>query len=564
MGWKENQESETVVSYETKATATARIHSPDAFIGMTIKGRYLIERQLGMGGFGAVYLARDKDLLSKRVVIKVLRETAQQNEWVVKKFKHEIEALTRIDHPGIVRVLDTGSTPDGKPFIVMQYVEGVSLRDVMNMTPDGADVERAASIIRQMGHALTAAHEKGIVHRDLKPENVMIRSLSDNEEQVKIIDFGIAKVKDSRVAPSTVIAATAGTIAYMAPEQLNARPVSGAADTYSLGAIAFEMLTGRRPFNPETQFQLAEMQRKGVRVRPTDLRPGLPECIDNVILKALSYDPERRYLSTRAFADALADGLTENELLRSPRVSSQAVTRPMAPVPAVRSRKTKYGLIIAAAVVLLAVVAAGSRIWPRPSPKNAADKSAAKTTGTVAASSRTIDYYLMVQKYLPNGKPYQAPFKATGNDILGDGWQFRVHTSSPQDGFLYLVNEGPAPGGAITYNLLFPTPKLNGGSARVNAGQDLEVGPYGLDQQQGTEKFRLVWSSTLVAELEAVKGVANSKDKGTISDPRDEEAIRSFLDVQVGPQVEIDRANKVVHVKANSNVLVSLMELEHH
>lgn len=564
MAGTNNQDSETLVC-DTTGVATARARERDAVIGTTIKERYLIEKQIGTGGFGAVYLARDQELLSKRVVIKLLHEESLQNEWAVRKFRHEIEALTRIDHPGVIGVLDTGSMPDGVPFIVMQYVEGVSLRSVMEMAPEGMKFEHAANIIHQIGRALTAAHEKGIVHRDLKPENIMIRSPSGGDEQVKIIDFGIAKVKDSQLAPSTVIAATAGTIAYMAPEQLNARPVAGSADTYSLGAIAYEMLTGRRPFNPETAFQLVEMQRAGVRVKPTDLRPALPQAVDNVILKALDYNPQKRYSSARLFADYLADALEEDEVSESRRVYSNAETIAMPRAMAARARKRKYGSI-AAGLVLLAVVFAGLLMWPRTSSKTTGDQPASDPAKTSGVASRTIGYYLMVQKYLPNGKAYQDPFKATGNDILGDGWQFRVHTSSPQDGFLYLVNEGPAAGGAVSYNLLYPTPKFNGGSARVVAGEDRDIGPYALDAHQGTERFWLVWSASPVVELEAVKSVVNSKEKGTVSDPQRAEAIRNFLDTHwaTRPEVEIDRINELVNVKANSDVLVNLMELKHH
>jgi serine/threonine protein kinase len=566
MAGTNNQDSETIVSFDTTAgaTATARARARDAAIGMTIKDRYIIEKQIGTGGFGAVYLARDQELLSKRVVIKLLHEESLKNEWAVRKFKHEIEALTRIDHPGVIGVLDTGSMPDGVPFIVMQYVEGVSLRSVMKLTPEGMGFEHAADIIHQIGHALTAAHEKGIVHRDLKPENIMIRGLSGGDEQVKIIDFGIAKVKDSQLAPSTVIIATAGTIAYMAPEQLNARPVSGSADTYSLSAIAYEMLTGRRPFNPETAFQLAEMQRAGVRIKPTDLRPALPAAADDVILKALAYNPEKRYPSARIFADYLSDALVKGELSESRRVDTNADTIAMQREMVGHASSRKYGLI-AAGIVLLAVVAT-LLLWSRTSSKTIGGQPASNSAATSVVPNRTIGYYLIVQKYLPDGKPYQNPFKATGNDTLGDGWGFSVHTSSPQDGFLYLVNEGPAAGLITTYNLLYPTPKINGGSARVEAGQDREIGPYRLDAHQGIEKIWLVWSATPVAEFEAVKGVVNPKQKGTVSDPRAIEAIRNFLGAQWAskPEVEIDKANKLVNVKAKSDLLVNLMELEHH
>lgn len=575
MAGTNNQDSETVLCDTIgTSTAAARARARDAAIGMTIKDRYVIEKQIGTGGFGAVYLARDQELLSKRVVIKLLHEESLQNEWAVRKFRHEIEALTRIDHPGVIGVLDTGSMPDGVPFIVMQYVEGVSLRSVMQMSPEGMGFEHTANIINQIGHALTAAHEKGIVHRDLKPENIMIRNNS-GDEQVKIIDFGIAKVKDSQLAPSTVIAATAGTIAYMAPEQLNARAVSGSADTYSLGAIAYEMLTGRRPFNPETAFQLVEMQRAGVRIKPSDLRPALPAAADDVILKALLYNPEKRYPSARAFADYLADALESGQSDFQGDISIPTIVRPPVqatpPVQAAPSvqaappRNRNYGFI-AAGIVLLAVVTTGVLVWPRITSRTTGDQPANDPAKTSAVASRTIGYYLMVQKYLPNRKPYQDPFKATGNDILGDGWGFSVHTSSPQDGFLYLVNEGPAAGFVTTYNLLYPTPKVNGGSARVEAGQDLEIGPYGLDVHQGTEKFWLVWSAIPVAELEAVKSVVNAKEKGTVSDPQRIAAIRNFLDTNWAskPEVEIDKVNKLVRVKAKSDHLVNLMELEHH
>jgi serine/threonine-protein kinase len=307
----EGSTKETVISHTTGA-AVAAAREEGSYLGKRIKDRYLIEKQLDSGGFGAVYVAHDEELLGKLVVIKFLNEKALKNDWAVKKFKHEIEALARIDHPGVVGILDTGQLPDATPFLVMQYIKGVSLRALMKQ--EGLEFERASTFIRQLGQALNAAHEIGVVHRDLKPENIMLRRVAGGE-QVKIIDFGIAKVRDSQVAPSTVVAEIAGTVAYMAPEQLNGRPVSPATDQFSLAVIAFEMLTGRRPFNPETQFQLAGMQRDGVKVKPKDLRPGLPQAAETVLLKALAYHPAQRYPTARVFADALADALVESGLV---------------------------------------------------------------------------------------------------------------------------------------------------------------------------------------------------------------------------------------------------------
>lgn len=279
-------------------------------VGTMVGGRYLIEKELGRGGIGAVYLARDKpELMSRRVVVKVLLEDSLKNELVVQKFHQEIESLTRLDDPGVVGVFDAGKLEDGSPFLVMQYVDGASLRTEIKQ--GGMDLMRAADIMRQIGRTLQVAHAEGIIHRDLKPENIMLRPTTSGDVQVKVIDFGIAKVKNSVVAPNTVTGdGIAGTIGYMSSEQLQAQSITPATDVYALGAIAYEMLTGNKPFNPETGFQLLEMQRAGVRVRPKDLRPAIPEQAQEVILKALSFAPVDRYQDAAEFGDALSNALT--------------------------------------------------------------------------------------------------------------------------------------------------------------------------------------------------------------------------------------------------------------
>ena len=298
---------------------SARNDSPGASSGSAVfaagtllNNRYLIERELGRGGIGVVYLARDQQLISRPVVVKVLLEDSLQDTWVVNKFRHEIDALTRVDHPNVVGIFDAGEMADGKPYIVMQYVEGTNMRSCVNAS--GMNFARAAGIFRQIGRALSAAHEKGVLHRDLKPENIMLQRLSDGDEQVKVIDFGIAKVKDSLVAPMTSSDVMVGTVLYMAPEQLERRGVTAASDIYTLGVIAYEMLTGRRPFNPESSFQLLEMQRAGVRVRPQDLRPGLPAEAEAAVLKALSFNPADRHRRAQDFGDELWRALRAEEL----------------------------------------------------------------------------------------------------------------------------------------------------------------------------------------------------------------------------------------------------------
>ncbi len=284
--------------------------------GTKLKDRYLIERKLGQGGFGVVYLARDEELLSKRVVIKILLEEFVQDSWFKKKFQQEKEALARIDHPGVVGVLDAGRTPEGKQFIVMQYVEGQPLASLIK--PEGMELEQVARITQQMGKALTVAHNEGIIHCDLKPENVIVQKAGEDDELTKIIDFGIAKVRDSQVARGNEPTRVAGTLYCTAPEQIEGKP-SASSDIYSMGVLAYIMVTGRRPFSPGTgpshiaAQELMRQQRAGVKFKPKELRPDLPDAAQQVILRALAFDPNDRYPTARDFGNDLAQALTAAE-----------------------------------------------------------------------------------------------------------------------------------------------------------------------------------------------------------------------------------------------------------
>jgi serine/threonine protein kinase len=576
----------------TSLNETAMFEQPE-LSGLTLDNRYFIEKELGRGGVGAVYLARDRKLHDKAVVIKILLEKSLQNSWVVQKFQQEKEALARVDHPGVVGILDTGELPDGKPYLVMQFIDGVTLRSLIR--PEGIALDGAAELIKQIGRALSAAHDKGVLHRDLKPENIMLQRLGAGEEQVKIIDFGIAKLKDSIVAPSTVTGATAGTVSYMAPEQLGGRAVSAATDIYALGAIAYEMVTGRKPFNPETGFELLEMQRGGVRVKPSDLRPSLSEEASQIVLRALSFDPKERFQSARELGDALARALTSdtdyqradhqqipatqlstgaNEPARQTAdLSSKTMAAKFQPAPVQTLDGSAYPsaltddlpagrpwMKVGVALILIAAIVGGASllIWKR---------NALFGKKEVAASlpERSLNYSLTVQK-MRDGKPYQDTFESSGQEIFENGWKFRMNLSSPQEGYLYLLNEGPAAGDETTYNVLFPEAKTNQGSSRVAAEQRLQTAWMRFDEHQGTEKFWLVWSASPVKELDAAKDSVNEKDQGEIKDSAQARAVRDFLAKHSSPKPEVakDSAKKLTTVKGKSEVLVNYIELEHH
>jgi hypothetical protein len=178
---------------------------------------------------------------------------------------------------------------------------------------------------------------------------------------------------------------------------------------------------------------------------------------------------------------------------------------------------------------------------------------------------RLLNYSLTVQK-MREGSPYQEPFESAGQEIFENGWKFRLNISSPQAGYLYLLNEGPTANGVVSLNLLFPSPSTNDGSAHLIANQIIQPGWYVFDEHQGTEKFWIVWSSKAVAELEAVKGAVNPQDKGTIRNINQASVVQEFLrkNSSQALAVDKDRAKKQTYIKGKGDVLVSLIELEHH
>lgn len=596
----ERQREAAPTTLDPTTVDTVQPSSTD-LVGQIIDNRFEIKSELKRGGMGVVYLAQDRQLHSRNVVVKVLLDAAYQSEYVVQKFRQEVEALSRLDHPGIVGIIDSGELPSGRPFIVMQYVQGVTLRSLM--TSEGMNLEKIAEIIKPVGRALAAAHSRGIFHRDLKPDNIMLQDLGHGEQQVKIIDFGIAKVKSSVVAPSTALNLSPGTVAYMAPEQLSGRPITAATDVFAMGAICYEMVTGRKPFNPETGYELLQMQQHGVRIKPGDLRPSLPAPAQTVILKALAFNPSDRYASTKEFGDSLAIALgddtdasivhqyhptipptqlpaTQNAVRPGPTVAAPVQPTPSmgqpssarTPVPLApqfrsgdhsyksSSSNRKIALLVGGVSVLLILAVVGTAAWLL-----LRNKSTPEEKPPAPVAERNLNYGLTVQK-MRDGKPYQATFESTGQEIFENGWKFRMNLDSPQPGYLYLLNEGPAGEDVTTYNLLFPAPSTNTGSPFVAANQKIETGWMVFDQNQGTEKFWMVWAADAVPELEAVKGVVNPKDKGEITDSTQRRAVEQFLKKHTSAEAVADKnkTKKQSSVKANGNVLVHRLELEHH
>ncbi len=568
-------ERETKVKAAKAASLTIRVDERVSLIGSMLDGRYLVKRKLGQGGFGVVYLASDEKMMSRPVVVKCLHDAETGNEWSIKKFKQEMEALARIDHPSIVGVFDTGQLPDGKPYIVMQYVDGCSLRALI--TPEGMDFWRAANIIRQIGRALSTAHDRGILHRDLKPENIMVQTLGDGEEQVKIIDFGIAKVKNSVVSATSVADRTAGTIAYMSPEQLSAGPVSTASDVYCFAVIAYELLTGRRPANPESAYQLLEMQRSGVRIKPVDLRPGLPESAQAIILKGLSFDPKARYQRARDFADLLSSVLVgddeqtvlqtptdqtptarDQELTAQAELGNSEIPAKLRPAPSKFS--SKRTVAIAATVIVAALLGTVALFALKPRVATAPP-----VTTVVAPPLRepSFVYWLTVQK-MANGKLTGEPFDSAGQEIFGNGWHFRFNLQPLQNGALYLLNEAPGAENKLEFNVLFPNPADNNGVAGLAANQKLDAGWFRFVDKTGVEKLWVIWLSQSPSDLDAISRDA-ANHGGVIADAGQIATVQNYLKQYESqrPEVIPYKAQKRTLVKGKGDIVVSLIELSH-
>ena len=311
-----------------------------SFIGQRC-GPYQIVREVGRGGMGAVYLAgRVDDEFKQRVAIKVLR-TGIDAEEILRRFRHERQILATLDHPNIARLLDGGSTAAGEPYLVMDYVEGISIDQFCDN--NRLSIPERIALFRQLCAAVHYVHQNLIVHRDLKPGNILVRA----EGVVKLLDFGIAKILKPEMMASVADATRANelllTPAYASPEQARGEPITTVSDVYSLGIILYELLTGQRPYRPRTDSALemvrsicedepprpstmvtrvekggqpaAEQQARKRGTIPEKLRLRLKGDLDNILLKALRKEPQRRYASVEQFSADLERHLRDDPVL---------------------------------------------------------------------------------------------------------------------------------------------------------------------------------------------------------------------------------------------------------
>jgi serine/threonine-protein kinase len=405
------------------ADGVALEKTDDSLLGQILADKYRVDERLSEGGMGTVYRGTHV-LMDKTVAIKVLRPSLAADEKIVARFSREARAASRISHPHALSVTDFGESENGVVFLVMEYLSGKTLKEIIREEGPMA-LPRAVEILRQVGGALDAAHAEGVVHRDLKSDNIMLLS-SSGTDYAKVLDFGIAKIKErdgeydpSLTAPDLVI----GTPQYMSPEQCSQAPdIDARSDIYSLGIILYEMLVGHVPFMGEspTAIMMKHLQQPAPSVLAE--RSNLPAAIGTVVARALEKLPENRYktvgelvedftiaagietpsgtsaqhervvVSTKSVSQGLADERDEETLVRR-RVTTEMAPPPPLTMPPQAAGINLWKILIPSVVGLLVIFGAVFVLTRNQQP-------AADPTSTLAAD--------------PNGQPVEAASPATG------------------------------------------------------------------------------------------------------------------------------------------------------
>jgi serine/threonine protein kinase len=538
------------------------VRQSDSLIGSVI-GHYRILSKLGAGGMAEVFLAQDARL-ERRVALKLLPDEFTSDRGRLRRFEQEARAASALNHPNIVTIHEIGQAKLGTRdlhFIAQEFIEGRTLR--RRIEAGALPLLEALDVALQAANALQSPHAAGIAHRDIKPENVMLRP----DGFIKILDFGLAKLTErqgggraerqsdretgatssslttSLAASLTAPGAIIGTAAYMSPEQARGLKVDARSDIWSLGVTLYEMITGQAPFKGATMMDIIVSIIEREPPPLSQSTPGAPPELERIVMRALTKDRDERYQTVKDLATdlkRLKQRLEfEAELERFSRPAAAITPRASAPLP--------RALLIAAIPLLVSVIgffAWSSLITAPPEPE------------------RRVTYWLTVQK-MRDGKEYEEPFESAGQETLESGWKFRINCVGGRPGYFYLLNEVPASSGAIGYSLLFPSPSINSGSARIEAHQPIQTGWYFLSGGDGAERLWLVWAAQAVGELEAVKGVFNPQDKGMIKDRNRLHAIRQLLNehFQSQPETQTDLVNKQTVVKVRAGLLAHPVEL---
>ena len=352
----------------------------DAFIGRELLGQFRILERIGKGGMGSVYKA-EQPAMDRMVAVKILHPNLADRKDIVSRFRREARAMSRLTHPNTVRVFLYGQLEDNSLYIVMECLEGANLYKITRQKGP-FEVPRAAGIMVQVLGALDEAHSMGVVHRDLKPENIFLTEQGGMKDFPKVLDFGLAKIKEPQLRPGSMILTQEGMVfgtpEFMSPEQASGEILDPRTDIYSIGVILYEMVTGLLPFDAKRPMEFITHHIKTPPIPVTERAPGLTidPRLNPILMHALEKDKTKRFQTAREFADALKPiagirataASSKVPTVAFPKAEAQAVASAPAPArpalasePAsddtIRIRKSTFILGIAGGIVAVLILA---------------------------------------------------------------------------------------------------------------------------------------------------------------------------------------------------------------
>jgi serine/threonine-protein kinase len=312
------------------------VFGTDSIIGQTIADRYEVISELGRGAFGGVYLARHLSL-NNMVALKVLHGHLVSEEENIVRFKREAEATCRLRQSNIASVFDFGVLPDGRPYMVMEHLQGSSLATLLES--EGAmEPARCIPLFMECCDALHYAHSRGLLHRDIKPDNIFVTRDIDGQEHVKLLDFGLSKAlfgEQMDVSSLTGSGYALGTPWYMSPEQCTSSPLDGRCDIYSLACTMYETLSGKRPVNGKNLYETlhAHLHEIPPPINCDPLHPKIPPALEAVVMRGLAKNPDDRFASARDYKQAIEAAMTRTAASVVPSTRAANVYS-VAPAPA--------------------------------------------------------------------------------------------------------------------------------------------------------------------------------------------------------------------------------------
>jgi eukaryotic-like serine/threonine-protein kinase len=496
------------------APLTAQSTETEAQLAAGLSRRYRIVRRLGNGGMGTVFLAQQIGVGNRPVALKVLNHKLLDDPEFLLRFQNEAGSTGRISHPNVVTIYESAQAKDGTPFIAMEFLEGESLADTL-MRRGALPVTEAADILLQAARGLNAAHKLGIIHRDLKPDNIFLTHNDEGKLVVKVVDFGIAKMRESPIHTKVGVPCTP---AYMSPEQasgMRSDELDARSDIYSLGVVVYKMVAGRLPFQSDTDFGYADKHKSEEPPPFSAVAPGLgiPPAVESAIMKALVKDREKRYAFALDFARELASAaqpppraeapvqLPATRIVPLPALEvSQPLPSPKVAVPPTL-RESDAPMPLPAIAQVKVDTAAQT---PTPRLQGGKPVAAGSHAPTVAKSPQ-----VRAISELPNNKMKFVVIAVVALILIAAGaWHFRPSPSPPAAG---TVRENPKDG--LKYVWIAPGKFMMGCSPGDTECSDNEKSPHRVTITKG------FWMGQTVVTVSAYNRFAAATGKAMPNAP---------------------------------------------